>query len=126
MRQEKDTAKEIVRMLDESVEHMDARIVAKLADARYRAVAAVNAHAMPIAGAPGLLRIFSNYIHHHRAMMMSAVVLCTILMAFVLTQQFYGQEAMEQGDAFLLASELPPQAYLDKGFNTWLEQVSQH
>jgi hypothetical protein len=29
------------------------------------------------------------------------------------------------GDALLLASELPPEAYVDKGFDAWLEHSSQ-
>jgi len=28
---------------------------------------------------------------------------------------------MENSDAFLLASDLPPEAYADKGFTAWLD-----
>jgi len=31
-----------------------------------------------------------------------------------------GVNSLERSDAFLLASELPPEAFADKGFNTWL------
>jgi hypothetical protein len=130
MKQEKDSAKEIIRLLDESVATLDTQIVSKLADARNLAVSALaerkRAASAVSVDSSGLIRLFSNYIHHHRVLMSTALVCSALFIAFLVTQQFNGQDMMEQGDAFLLASDLPPEAYLDKGFDTWLEQTSQH
>lgn len=127
MKQEKDTAKEIIRLLDESVATLDTQIVNNLANARNQAVSALAKRTQMAVSADGggVIHLFSEYIHHHRALMSAAVVCSAVLVAFLVTQQFTGQEIMEQGDAFLLGSELPPEAYLDKGFDTWLEQTSQ-
>lgn len=129
MKLEKDSAKEIIRLLDESVVTLDAEIVSKLANARNLAVSALAERKRTASDisvdSSGLMRLFGNYIHHHRVLMSTALVCGALFIAFLVTQQFNGQDMMEQGDAFLLASDLPPEAYLDKGFDTWLEQTSQ-
>src|SRR5690606_35296964 len=98
----------------------------KLADARNRAVSAFSART---AGSPdagnNVIRLFNDYIYNHRALVSTAMVCSTAFIAFIATQQFSGQELMEQGDASLLGSELPLEAYLDKGFYAWLEHTSQ-
>ncbi|HSH73774.1 MAG TPA: DUF3619 family protein [Methylophilaceae bacterium] len=126
--QEEATAKYIVRMLDEKTAMLDESILGKLANARQQAVAAATGHerAAAVAGRGGLLSLFGDYIHHHRGLMSGAALCGAVLIAFVVTQQMSGQGVSEQGDAFLLSSDLPPEAYADKGFDTWLAQNSQH
>jgi Protein of unknown function (DUF3619) len=128
MTREKDTAKEIIRFLDEGIAKLDARIVGKLNEARHRAVAVLtrqqSAQATSTSG--GILHLFNDYIHNHRAMMSTALVCSAVFVAFLVTQQFSRQDNLEQGDGFLLASDLPPEAYLDKGFDVWLERSSRH
>lgn len=126
MRQEKDTAKEIIGYLDTSLEQFDPDIAVKLADARHRAVSAFAARTGDgHEGGSSVIRLFNDYIYNHRALVSTAMVCSTAFIAFIATQQFSGQELMEQGDAFLLGSELPLEAYLDKGFYAWLEHTSQ-
>jgi hypothetical protein len=127
MKQEKDTAKEIVSYLDESATKLDTQIVAKLAAARNRAVAAFSARTKTADNAGhSILHLLNDYIHNHRALASTAMVCSVALVAFMVTEQISRQEMVEQGDAFLLGSELPPEAFLDRGFNTWLERTSQH
>jgi len=127
MKQEKDTAKEIISYMDESVENIDAHIVVKLANARKQAVAALSAQTKTADGiGHRILQLFDDYIHNHRAIASTAMVCSVALVAFLVTEQISRQEMIEQGDAFLLGSELPPEAFLDKGFSTWLERTSQH
>jgi len=128
MNQEQETAREIIRLLDEKAAVLDDKIVSRLASARQQAVSAHAQRARVSADAQsgGLLRLFGDYIHHHRALMSTAALCGAVLIAFVVTQQMSGQDVSEQGDAFLLSSELPPEAYADKGFDTWLAQNSQH
>jgi hypothetical protein len=127
MRQEKDTAIEIIGYLDESLEQLDPDVAVKLADARNRAVSAFSARTAGSHDAgQSVVRLFNDYIYNHRALVSTAMVCSTAFIAFMVTQQFSGQELLEQSDAFLLGSELPPEAFLDKGFYAWLEHTSQH
>lgn len=125
-----DTAKQatvahIIPLLDASADSLDDSITAKLADARLQATAlhAKNIQLQATGAGSGVLQMVGAYVQHHRALMSSAALGCAVLMAFLVTQQFVG-DASEQGDAFLLSSELPPEAYADKGFDIWLAQNS--
>ena len=128
MTYEKDTVKEIISWLDESAAKLDAHIVGKLARARHQAASILiqRQSAQSIEGAGGVLRLFNDYIRNHLAMMSTALVCSAVFVAFLLTQQLSRQNSLEQSDGFLLASDLPPEAYLDKGFDVWLERSSQH
>jgi len=110
-------------LLDDSANALQPQLLHKLEAARMRAVAA---HSAAVAGNVGLGALLGEYLHHRRLLMSAALLCSAIVIAFVVTQQFSGQDSLEQGDAFLLGSELPPEAFLDKGFNTWLEETSQH
>lgn len=125
MRQERDTAKDIVTLLDASTQQLDTQIVSRLKQARHTAVARAQATGPMLAGHAGLLQGFLDYLAHHRMVMPVAMMCGAVMLAFVVTQQFVGQDGYEQGDAFLLASDLPPEAYLDKGFDEWLERTSE-
>jgi len=126
--QEQETAKRIIRLMDEKTAMLDDSILGKLADARQQAIASATQQASVTraTGHGSVLRLFSDYIHHHRGVMSGAALCGAVLIAFVVTQQMSGQGVSEQGDAFLLSSDLPPEAYADKGFDTWLAQNSQH
>jgi hypothetical protein len=43
-----------------------------------------------------------------------------IMLAFFVVQQVEFEDNSKSSDAFLLASELPPEAFADKGFDIWL------
>ena len=53
----------------------------------------------------------------HRAMSM---VFAMVIITFFAVQQFGVNDNIENSDAYLLASDLPPEAFADKGFNTWI------
>lgn len=123
MQAEKDTAKEIIQLLDESAAALDGSIVRQLASARQQALLAHAQHASANSTqGHSVLRLFGSYMHSPRALMSTALLASAVFVAFLLTQNFTSDGNTGQSDAFLLASELPPQAYLDKGFDTWLEQ----
>jgi hypothetical protein len=44
-----------------------------------------------------------------------------MLLTFFAVQQLGSTNNLENSDAFLLASDLPPEAYADKGFDAWIE-----
>jgi hypothetical protein len=127
MKHEDYTARQIIGFLDESTARLAPSITAKLAAARSKAVEVLKEQALtsapwwrPVA----LVRLLSQYLQQHRTAMSAAMVCSAVFVAFIVTQQLSEQEMMGQGDAFLLASELPPEAYLDRGFDVWLERTS--
>jgi hypothetical protein len=129
MNQEHETAKKVIGLLDQGLTKLDTKIIAKLASARSQAVTLLAGHAQsqPVTvGHHALMRQAVDYFHGHRGWMSAALVCGAILVVFVATQQLPSQQVVEQGDAFLLASELPPEAYLDKGFDAWLKHSSRH
>ena len=69
MRQEQDTAKEIIGYLDASLEQLDPDVAVKLADARHRAVSAFSARTASSHDAGNnVIRLFNDYIYNHRAL----------------------------------------------------------
>ena len=47
------------------------------------------------------------------------------LLALLAMQNIANQEDAEKGDAYLLASDLPPEVYSNEGFGTWLSENTQ-
>lgn len=66
-----------------------------------------------------VLQWFGHHVGQHK-IISSALLVAAMLLAFFVVQQFGINHNLENSDAFLLASDLPPEAYADKGFNTWL------
>ena len=125
MKNEEITAKQIIDFLDEDAARLDASTVGRLAAARNRAVTRHTERMRTASRQSGFAQSTSRLLHHHRAAMSAALVCSAVFVAFLLTQQLSEQDMLGQGDAFLLASELPPEAYLDKGFDVWLERTSE-
>ena len=125
MKHEETIAKKIVSFLDESVAALNAGTVDRLAAARKRAVTRHVERTAAHLRQSILARLMDWLLHQHRVVTSAALVCSAVFVAFLLTQQLSEQEMMGQGDAFLLASELPPEAYLDKGFDVWLERTSE-
>jgi hypothetical protein len=127
MTQEQDTARKIVDILEQGASELDAATCGKLAGVRQQAVAAM-AEAVPVAQVKtahaGVGSLITEHLHGHRAWVPMALLLAATLLLFVVMQQQSAREPVE-ADALLLASELPPEAYLDKGFDAWLENSSQ-
>lgn len=68
-----------------------------------------------------VLRWFSNHFGYQHRVASAALVVLVMLLTFVAIQQVEQGNHIEDSDAFLLASELPPEAYADKGFDAWLD-----
>lgn len=120
--EENHTAKIVIDYLDTSAQQLDKQTTGKLDQAREHAVSAFAKRKQTATHTNGahVLSLLGDYFHHHRSSMSAALILGTVLIALFLSQQFTAQNTSEQGDAFLLASDLPPEAYLDKGFDVWL------
>ena len=120
MNQEQRFIQAIVHQLDETAEKLAPEIKSSLADARQQAVMRMaNGHQSL---GSGLVALCSSYFFQHQRILSLAALIVAVLLAFIVTQQLTGHGHAEHGDAFLLASELPPEAYLDQGFYSWLKQ----
>lgn len=51
------------------------------------------------------------------------IALLLTLLTLSIVQQYTHQEQIQHSDALLLAADLPPEAFADKGFNQWVEFV---
>ncbi len=119
---EQEIARNIVSLLDENANNLNAETVAKLNLSRQQAVAAhMNPCQAPAYSLSELSHAFGDCFDQHRALMSSSVAFGALIAALLLAQAFNQLGKVEHSDAFLLGSELPPEAYADKGFDTWID-----
>ena len=116
--QEIDTqAKQIAGLLDAHASRLSMRTLKQLENSRERAV---KLHAQQISGVSinhdGTLSARSSgvfsWAEHHR-IASTGMLLGAIIAGFIVMQSM-GQR--ESSDAFLLGSDLPPEAFVDRGF----------
>jgi Protein of unknown function (DUF3619) len=121
---ETETAKKITAYLDRSTGQLKAGTAYKLQLARQAALAAPPQHASELVlsdasgGSLGVRRPF-------RANARIWIGILLIVGGFVGYQTWQSaqqQRDIEETDAALLTSELPIEAYLDRGFQNWLKQ----
>ncbi len=103
--------------------HLSDPIKNQLADARQSAVHRLLAmqSQTQLAASNGVLQWLNAHITssfaQHRAI---SAAFAMMLVTFLAIQQFGLNDNIESSDAYLLASDLPPEAFADKGFNTWI------
>lgn len=105
--------RQIAGFLEDNAKRLSMRTLKQLETGRERAV---KAHAAQISGATfnkdGSLTQLSAWAEHHR-IFSAGLVLAAILVGFVLMQALSNNES---SDAFLLSADLPPEAFVDRGF----------
>lgn len=118
---EQEIAKNIVSLLDSSAQNLSLDHVAKLDSARQRALDThLRLRTAPAYSISGMPHSFFDYFDKHRRLTSSGLAFGVILAAFLVVQPFSKYSNNEHSDAFLLGSELPPEAYTDKGFDKWV------
>jgi hypothetical protein len=109
-------------LLNENVQHLNAITLQRLSEARGLAVNKLEA-SQGVNQSGNVLQWIGNgfgaYFEQHR-IMSTAIIVVAMLLTFFAAQKFNADNNLENSDAFLLASELPPEAFADKGFDTWL------
>lgn len=122
---EEQIAHNIIELLDNRAQHLTITEEQRLAKARNLAVnqlaniqSQLNSH-HGINQSGNTLQWFGHYLGQHKVMS-TALVIGAMLLAIFAVQLVEFNDNIENSDAFLLASDLPPEAYADKGFNTWL------
>lgn len=124
--QELEFAQKISKILDQGTHELDAAAASRLLEARKEALAhfqekPVHAWAPEwVSNAVG--RIIEPFNNHLKSGLV-LLVLLALLTAFVAWNTF-GQQGSEVADLdqALLTDELPINAYLDKGFESWLKR----
>lgn len=124
--QEHETAQKIVRALDRSTREMSGNTVARLAAAREQALAGFHgAPAWSAAWAGGLVSGVTERPSRGVRYALPLAVLILGLIGIVYWQTGNGRSnELADLDARLLTDELPIDAYLDKGFDSWLKRQS--
>ncbi len=122
---EKEIAHSIVGLLNGRVQQLSTLEAQSLASARDRAVNRMSSlqtqteifHGVNSGG--NVLHWFGHYVVRHHVIS-TALVISAMLIVIFAVQRFELSKNLETSDAFLLASDLPPEAYADKGFNMWV------
>lgn len=112
-------AKTIAKALDVNSERLSMLTLKRLEDAR---VLAVSVHAGKISGqkvnADGTISGLSVLMSHPH--MLGVGLLCAALILGLGITYHNMNKQLESSDAFLLGAELPPEAFVDRGFEPWL------
>ena len=122
---EHEKAKKITRYLDSGTASMRAGTAYKLQLARQQALARLGGqpeHAMELtlAGAGGARFRRSGPVSTRAPVWVGIITLTAGLLFYQHWQTVQQTREVEETDAALLASELPIEAYLDRGFQRWL------
>lgn len=123
---EAEFAARVRRILDQDVASIDARVAARLRDARHRAVARhAELSFATTSTAGGGHGVFQSLHRHHRGVL---ALLALLMGAFGMHiwQEHREVQTMAEIDMALLSDEVSPGAYLDQGFTAWLDRLSQH
>ena len=109
------------KLLNQDAQHLNILTLQHLSDARSMAVNEL-ANSQISSQSGGFLQIlghgFGSYLDQHRKL--TAVIIMLAIMLTFFATRYSAESNLENSDAFLLASELPPEAFADKGFDTWL------
>ncbi|MBM3342232.1 MAG: DUF3619 family protein [Betaproteobacteria bacterium] len=124
--QELEFAQKISNLLDQSTRELDAPIAAKLLEARKQALAHYDekpAHAWVPAWATNTLGRITEPFSNHLGASVGLLALLLCLSGFIAWQNA-GQQGSEiaELDQALLTDELPINAFLDKGFESWVRR----
>jgi uncharacterized protein DUF3619 len=121
---ERELAHKIIKVLDDGSLRVEPGVRDKLAAARQAALARCHEERAPawvLAGANGGEARY-GLRQASRLLLVAAALLCAV--ALGLTWHAQSQTDIAEIDAGLLSDELPINAYLDRGFDSWLKRVS--
>lgn len=109
-------AKKIASLLDNHAQRLSMRTIKQIEDGRARAVSAH--HKTTSMNADGTLNHWASWIEQHR-LAFAGLLMATIIGGFVMMQTY---KANQTSDAFLLGADLPPEAFVDRGFEPALNR----
>lgn len=121
-------ARKIVQHLDFGADHVDASTRERLLEARKAALSHYREQSQPAWGLAWAGHAMTRRIEHH-AFNARYVIAAAALVAAVIGIMFWQNGSgphneLAEIDVGLLTDELPINAYLDKGFDSWLKRSS--
>lgn len=124
MSREEQFARQVCRVLERDTEELDHAIAERLRAARERALQHQHVAALSpaIVGAGGTALLNGDEAKHP---LRTALAILALLLGVSLSYYWNGFSQANENEAIdsaLLADDLPPNAYLDKGFQAWLEK----
>ena len=125
MTQERDIAQQVVELLDYGTSQFPANTAEQLRASRRKALhaAAVASSSAPVETAlAGAGRVLHAHWRHPNYAVTALLLLALLLLASLVMKQH--QAGPVEADTLILASELPPEAYVDQGFDAWLKRSS--
>jgi len=111
-------AKQAANLLDEHAQRLSMRTIKQLEDGRARALDLHQKRQGDSVNADGTLSQWTSWLEQHRIAFVSMVVVAAIG-SFLMIQNL---QTNEVSDAFLLGADLPPEAFVDLGFEPALNQ----
>lgn len=105
-------AKKVSQLLDTHAKGLSMRTLKQLEDARARAVKIHAEQSSGVINADGSASMVRTWVGHHR-LVTSSLVIAIFFSAFV---GFKMSVPRESSDAYLLSADLPPEAFVDRGF----------
>lgn len=110
-------AKQMGSLLDDHAQRLSMRTLKQLESGRARAVSAHQKRGAAM-NSDGTLSQWTLWVEHHRLASVG-VLLAAILGSFVIMQNL---QSNQTSDAFLLGADLPPEAFVDRGFEPSLNR----
>jgi hypothetical protein len=126
-RPEHELARALVQYLDDGVDQLEPRVREQLAAARRNALSRYHEQPAPVLGLAwaGSAAVWLTEHGFHSARLLVAAAALVVATAGVLYWQSTGPvNGLADIDVYLLTDELPINAYLDKGFDSWLKRSS--
>ena len=127
-RPEHELAKEIVQYLEHGVDRLEPRVRERLASARRSALSRYREQPAPVFGlawAGHAAAWFSEHPFRGTRLLIAAAALAAATAGIVYWQSSGpAANGLADIDFYLLTDELPINAYLDKGFDSWLKRSS--
>jgi ABC-type phosphate/phosphonate transport system permease subunit len=105
-------AKHIARLLDDNADRLSLRTLKQLESSRARALQAYAQQVEVKTNRNGTISYLFGWTGQHR-MASVGLLIGAVLVGFILMQTF---KQSEPSDAFLLSEDLPPEAFVDRGF----------
>jgi hypothetical protein len=115
---EVEQAKVLAGLLENHAQRLSMRTLKKLEDGRLRAVEMHQKSHGASVNRDGTLNHWVAWVDHHR-IAFASLVLVAIISSFIVFQNLNSNET---SDAFLLGADLPPEAFVDKGFEPLLNK----
>lgn len=111
------------QILNHGVDNLDPGVAGRLHDARQ---IALDCQKIPVAGLrfAGIGRDLEFSVLASARSLVAVMALIVGAMGTYYWNAFEQAQKYEEIDSALLADELPPSAYLDRGFQAWLERAS--